>query len=123
VQGSVHLANWPFLQGTTGYSAKFGVGKSMMSWLDAHYGGDALPAPDPAMIGTTTHAKAAPGGAGSDGGSAASGGATPAAPAAGAAAPAAGAAAAGPGAAGAAAPVAGTGAASAPGAAAAGSGH
>lgn len=51
VQGSVRLANWPFLQGTTGYSAKFGVGRDMMTYLDGHYGGDALPEPDPAMIG------------------------------------------------------------------------
>ncbi len=51
VQGNVGLANWPFLQGTTGYSAKFGVGKQMMTYLDAHYGGDALPTPDPSMIG------------------------------------------------------------------------
>ncbi|SBN62671.1 Membrane carboxypeptidase (penicillin-binding protein) [Curtobacterium sp. 9128] len=51
VQGNVKLANWPFLQGTTGYSAKFGVGKSMMQYLDAHYGGGALPAPSQSMIG------------------------------------------------------------------------
>ena len=38
VQGNVRLANWPFLQGTTGYSAKFGVGKSMMGYLDQHVG-------------------------------------------------------------------------------------
>ncbi len=52
VQGHVRLAEWPFLQGTTGYSAKFGVGRTMMSWLDQRSGGDALPQPDPAMIGT-----------------------------------------------------------------------
>ncbi|MBT2501514.1 transglycosylase domain-containing protein [Curtobacterium sp. ISL-83] len=51
VQGHVGLANWPFLQGTTGYSAKFGVGRTMMSYLDQHVGGGALPAPNPAMIG------------------------------------------------------------------------
>ncbi|WFR68408.1 hypothetical protein P9139_09640 [Curtobacterium flaccumfaciens] len=56
VQGSVSLANWPFLQGTTGYSAKFGVGKSMMSYLDQKVGGGALPTPDQAMIGQTSHA-------------------------------------------------------------------
>ncbi|NII40489.1 membrane peptidoglycan carboxypeptidase [Curtobacterium flaccumfaciens] len=59
VQGHVRLANWPFLQGTTGYSAKFGVGKQMMTYLDGAYGGDALPAPDPAMIGTPAKAKTA----------------------------------------------------------------
>ncbi|PCN49396.1 penicillin-binding protein [Curtobacterium sp. 'Ferrero'] len=51
VQGNVGLANTPFLQGTTGYSAKFGVGKQLMTYLDQHYGGDALPTPDAAMIG------------------------------------------------------------------------
>ncbi|MBT1608448.1 transglycosylase domain-containing protein [Curtobacterium flaccumfaciens] len=51
VQGNVSLANWPFLQGTTGYSAKFGVGKSMMAYLDQTVGGGALPAPSQAMIG------------------------------------------------------------------------
>ncbi|MGN8050636.1 transglycosylase domain-containing protein [Curtobacterium sp. 22159] len=56
VQGSVSLANWPFLQGTTGYSAKFGVGKAMMAYLDQTVGGDALPTPDPAMIGQASHA-------------------------------------------------------------------
>ncbi|MFS2028932.1 MULTISPECIES: transglycosylase domain-containing protein [unclassified Curtobacterium] len=55
VQGNVSLANWPFLQGTTGYSAKFGVGKSMMSYLDQTVGGGTLPAADPAMIGQTSH--------------------------------------------------------------------
>ncbi|WIB61180.1 transglycosylase domain-containing protein [Curtobacterium sp. MCLR17_007] len=81
VQGSVRLANWPFLQGTTGYSAKFGVGKAMMSYLDQHVGGDALPAPDPAMVGTPEHAKAAPGGGGAaaTGGAGTAGGAAPAA--------------------------------------------
>lgn len=43
VQGSVSLANWPFLQGTTGYSAKFGVGKSMMAYLDQTVGGERCP--------------------------------------------------------------------------------
>ncbi|QZQ56479.1 penicillin-binding protein [Curtobacterium sp. TC1] len=56
VQGNVSLANWPFLQGTTGYSAKFGVGKSMMAYLDQTVGGDALPAPSQAMIGQASHA-------------------------------------------------------------------
>ncbi|TDW51117.1 membrane peptidoglycan carboxypeptidase [Curtobacterium sp. PhB25] len=55
VQGSVSLANWPFLQGTTGYSAKFGVGKSMMAYLDQTVGGDALPTPSQAMIGQASH--------------------------------------------------------------------
>ncbi|ROS74888.1 membrane peptidoglycan carboxypeptidase [Curtobacterium sp. PhB130] len=54
VQGNVRLANWPFLQGTTGYSAKFGVGKSMMTYLDAQYGGDALPTPSQSMIGASS---------------------------------------------------------------------
>ncbi|WIB27322.1 transglycosylase domain-containing protein [Curtobacterium sp. MCSS17_015] len=61
VQGHVRLADWPFLQGRTGYSAKFGVGKQMMAYLDGVIGGDALPAPDPAMIGTRVAAGAAPG--------------------------------------------------------------
>ncbi len=51
VQGHVRLANWSFLQGTTGYSAKFGVSKQMMTYLDGTYSGGALPAPDPAMVG------------------------------------------------------------------------
>lgn len=55
VLGNVSLANWPFLQGTTGYSAKFGVGKSMMAYLDQTVGGDALPAPSQAMIGQASH--------------------------------------------------------------------
>ncbi|MCM3504643.1 penicillin-binding protein [Curtobacterium sp. ODYSSEY 48 V2] len=53
VRGLVGLANTSFPQGTTGYSAKFGVGRSMMSWLDQRYGGGTLPEPDPAMIGST----------------------------------------------------------------------
>jgi membrane peptidoglycan carboxypeptidase len=61
VQGHVRLANWPFLQGTTGYSAKFGVGKQMMAYLDGVVGGDPLPAPDPALIGSKTQAKTSPG--------------------------------------------------------------
>ncbi|WP_066515305.1 transglycosylase domain-containing protein [Curtobacterium ammoniigenes] len=52
VYGNVGLANWPMGQGTTGYSAKFGVGKQMMTFLDSKYGGGALPVPDQAMIGT-----------------------------------------------------------------------
>lgn len=56
VTGSVGLAHVSFPQGTTGYSAKFGVGRSMMSWLDQRYGGDALPEPDPAMIGSVSQA-------------------------------------------------------------------
>ncbi|WP_228504850.1 transglycosylase domain-containing protein [Curtobacterium sp. VKM Ac-1395] len=135
VLGSVHLANWPFLQGTTGYSAKFGVAKSMMGYLDAHVGGDALPAPDQALIGTPAHAKAAPGAAASGGaaatgaaGGAAAGGAADGAGAAGGA-PAAGATPAGgttpaAGAAAGAAPAPGSAAAAVAGAVAgAGSGH
>ncbi|WP_058728899.1 transglycosylase domain-containing protein [Curtobacterium oceanosedimentum] len=52
VTGLVGLADISFPHGTTGYSAKFGVGRSMMSWLDQRYGGGALPEPDPAMIGS-----------------------------------------------------------------------
>ncbi|KQO62933.1 transglycosylase domain-containing protein [Curtobacterium sp. Leaf261] len=51
VSGQVGLANVRLGQGTTGYSAKFGVGKALMTYLDQHYGGDALPVPDQAMIG------------------------------------------------------------------------
>ena len=51
VQGHVRLADRAFLQGTTGYSAKFGVGRAMMAALDRTRGGDALPTPDPAMVG------------------------------------------------------------------------
>ncbi|MDP4334640.1 transglycosylase domain-containing protein [Curtobacterium sp. A7_M15] len=71
VQGNVSLANWPFLQGTTGYSAKFGVGKSMMTYLDQTVGGGALPAADPAMIGQVSHTSSS-GDAGSAGASAGS---------------------------------------------------
>ncbi|WP_144710814.1 transglycosylase domain-containing protein [Curtobacterium pusillum] len=67
VQGQVSLANWPFLQGTTGYSAKFGVGRSMMTYLDQTVGGGALPAADPAMIGQTSHASTSSGTSGSSG--------------------------------------------------------
>lgn len=66
VQGHVRLANWPFLQGTTGYSAKFQVGKQLMTYLDGAYGGGTLPAPDQAMIGTPTKAKTATPSGGSD---------------------------------------------------------
>jgi membrane peptidoglycan carboxypeptidase len=69
VQGHVRLANWPFLQGTTGYSAKFGVSKKMMTYLDGTYGGGPLPTPDPAMIGTPAKAKSADSGSGSGSGS------------------------------------------------------
>jgi membrane peptidoglycan carboxypeptidase len=61
VQGQVSLANWPFLQGTTGYSAKFGVGKALMAYLDGTVGGDALPEPDPAMIGQVSHSSTSAG--------------------------------------------------------------
>ena len=57
VQGHVGLANVGFPQGTTGYSAKFGVGKALMGYLDQTVGGDPLPAPDPALVG---HVAAAP---------------------------------------------------------------
>jgi membrane peptidoglycan carboxypeptidase len=70
VKGQVSLANWPFLQGTTGYSAKFGVGRSMMTYLDQTVGGGALPTPDPAMIGQASHAPTPSGSSGSSGASA-----------------------------------------------------
>ncbi|PZE25301.1 MULTISPECIES: transglycosylase domain-containing protein [unclassified Curtobacterium] len=54
VKGAVGLANVPMLAGTTGYSAKFGVGRTMMTTLDQKYGGDALPTPDPTMVGSTS---------------------------------------------------------------------
>lgn len=60
VQGHVRLAQWPFLQGTTGYSAKFGIGKQLMTYLDGTYSGGALPAPDQALIGTAPKASPAP---------------------------------------------------------------
>ncbi|MET3636049.1 transglycosylase domain-containing protein [Curtobacterium oceanosedimentum] len=66
VRGLVGLANTPFPHGTTGYSAKFGVGRSMMSWLDQRYGGGALPEPDPAMIGSTSRSAQSAGGSASD---------------------------------------------------------
>jgi membrane peptidoglycan carboxypeptidase len=50
-QGSVKLANFPFPNGTTGYSAKFAIAKPLMSYLDQKYSGGALPTPDQAMIG------------------------------------------------------------------------
>ncbi|WIE76490.1 transglycosylase domain-containing protein [Curtobacterium sp. MCSS17_007] len=68
VTGNVGLAHVSFPQGTTGYSAKFGVGRSMMSWLDQRYGGDALPEPDPAMIGATPRAQQQSSGDGAAGG-------------------------------------------------------
>ncbi|MDR6574126.1 membrane peptidoglycan carboxypeptidase [Curtobacterium sp. 320] len=71
VQGNVSLANWPFLQGTTGYSAKFGVGKSMMSYLDQTVGGGTLPAADPAMIGQASHSSSSGSSSGSQGDAAA----------------------------------------------------
>jgi membrane peptidoglycan carboxypeptidase len=55
VQGSVGLANYQLLNGTNGYDAKFQVGKRMMTYLDQTMGGDALPAPDQAMIGAVQH--------------------------------------------------------------------
>lgn len=77
VQGHVKLANWPFLQGTTGYSAKFGVSKAMMQYLDTTIGGDALPTPSQAMIGAASHSSASSGsgssGSGSGSGSSATG--------------------------------------------------
>lgn len=66
VRGLVGLANTPFPHGTTGYSAKFGVGRSMMSWLDQRYGGGALPEPDPAMIGSTSRSAQSADGSASD---------------------------------------------------------
>ncbi|WP_420370160.1 transglycosylase domain-containing protein [Curtobacterium sp. L1-20] len=59
VQGHVGLANVGFPQGTTGYSAKFGVGKALMSYLDQTVGGDPLPAPDPALVGQVAPAPSA----------------------------------------------------------------
>ncbi len=76
VQNAVSLAQVPFPRGTTGYSAKFGVGKAMMTYLDGAVGGGALPAPDPAMIGNASSGSAsqqASGAAAGAGGSAASG--------------------------------------------------
>ncbi|WP_144802329.1 transglycosylase domain-containing protein [Curtobacterium sp. BH-2-1-1] len=87
VQGNVGLANVPFPHGTTGYSAKFGVGRSMMTYLDQTLSGGALPAPDPAMIGSVAKAPSSSSSgdstAGSAAGSASSGqgaGSTPSAP-------------------------------------------
>ncbi|WP_066517272.1 transglycosylase domain-containing protein [Curtobacterium ammoniigenes] len=50
--GTVPLGNRSLLGGTTGYNAKFSVDRALLSWLDTHYGGGALPTPDQAMIGT-----------------------------------------------------------------------
>jgi membrane peptidoglycan carboxypeptidase len=52
VTGQVGLEYYPLLNGTTGYSAKFGVGKQLMTYLDQAYGGGALPAADSAMVGS-----------------------------------------------------------------------
>jgi membrane peptidoglycan carboxypeptidase len=61
VSGHVGLADVSFPHGTTGYSAKFGVGKAVLSYLDQTIGGDPLPQPDPALIGHVAPAPAAPG--------------------------------------------------------------
>ena len=52
VSGSVPLGGRSLLHGTNGYNAKFSVDRALMTWLDAHYGGGALPTPDQAMIGS-----------------------------------------------------------------------
>ena len=100
VQGSVSLANWPFLRGTTGYSAKFGVAKSMMAYLDQTRAGGDLPAADPAMVGTVANAAPSGGDAGDGAAAGASGTAGAGAPAAAGAGAAAGGTGAGAGAAG-----------------------
>jgi membrane peptidoglycan carboxypeptidase len=57
-QGSVKLANFPFPNGTTGYSAKFAVAKPLMQWLDQKYSGGTLPTPDQTMIGGASNVTA-----------------------------------------------------------------
>ncbi|MFC4243208.1 transglycosylase domain-containing protein [Gryllotalpicola reticulitermitis] len=52
VKGQVDLTNWPMLGGTTGYDAKFAIGKALLPALDAKLGGSALPDPEPALVGT-----------------------------------------------------------------------
>jgi membrane peptidoglycan carboxypeptidase len=58
VKGQVGLENVPLGGGATGYDAKFDVGRTLFPVLDAALGGGALPAPDPALVGTP--AKSAP---------------------------------------------------------------
>jgi membrane peptidoglycan carboxypeptidase len=60
VKGQVGLEHFPLLNGTTGYTAKFAIGRELLPRLDAALGGGALPAPDPALVGAPAKPKAAP---------------------------------------------------------------
>jgi membrane peptidoglycan carboxypeptidase len=53
--GHVGLEHFPLLQGTTGYTAKFSIGRELLPALDAALGGNPLPAPDPALVGAVKH--------------------------------------------------------------------
>ena len=58
--GQVGLEHFPLLQGTTGYTAKFGIGHELLAVLDAALGGGPLPGPDPALIGAPPKVNHAP---------------------------------------------------------------
>jgi hypothetical protein len=53
--GQVGLLNFPLLQGTTGYTAKFSVARQLYSALNPALGGGTLPGPDAAMVGAVQH--------------------------------------------------------------------
>ncbi|MFC4242099.1 transglycosylase domain-containing protein [Gryllotalpicola reticulitermitis] len=50
-KGQVGLLNFPLLQGTTGYTAKFSIAHALFSALNPALGGAALPGPDQTMVG------------------------------------------------------------------------
>ncbi|GAA4182021.1 transglycosylase domain-containing protein [Gryllotalpicola koreensis] len=58
--GQVGLEHFPLLQGTTGYTAKFSIGHELLPVLDAAFGGNPLPAPDPALVGAVKRAAPKP---------------------------------------------------------------
>ncbi|WP_162940038.1 transglycosylase domain-containing protein [Gryllotalpicola protaetiae] len=49
--GHVGLEHYGLLKGTTGYTVKFSIGHELLPVLDAAFGGNPLPAPDPALVG------------------------------------------------------------------------
>jgi membrane peptidoglycan carboxypeptidase len=51
VSGNIPLGHKALLGRANGYNAKFHIGKTLMKYLDARYGGNQLPKPDQAMVG------------------------------------------------------------------------
>ena len=53
--GQVNLDKFPLLQGTTGYTVKFGIGHQILTALNGAFGGAALAEPDQNLVGVVHH--------------------------------------------------------------------